>query len=178
MHTSDDLSDEALMQAFCETLSDDVFHKLAQRYHASAVRVATGQLSGDAQVRDVVQETFLRVVRYRRRYDSRKPFAPWFFTILRNACADARRKDLRYRNALSRFADSLALPVEDGAARARAGALLACLNEGEQRSLRLRYFDGLSVEEVARRMGCSIEAAKKRMQRAIGRMRAYAMRCP
>jgi DNA-directed RNA polymerase specialized sigma24 family protein len=31
---------------------------------------------------------------------------------------------------------------------------------------------GLSVAETAGRMGCSVEAAKKRFQRAIGRLRA------
>lgn len=40
---------------------------------------------------DVVQETFIRVWRSIGRYDPARPFAPWFFTILRNVARNTVR---------------------------------------------------------------------------------------
>lgn len=167
-----DCSDEDLMRGFCRTLDDDVFHALADRYYERAVRFAGNQLGNSTTAYDAVQEAFVRVVRHRKRYDPGKPFAPWFFTILRNVCTDFKRKEARRLDALHRFTDLVRWPRENGAARDRVGALLECVDDDDVRLLRLRYVQGMSVAEIAGNIGCSFEAAKKRMQRVILRLRS------
>ena len=49
--------------------------------------------------------------------------------------------------------------------------LLAGLSAGQVRLLKLRFVEGLRMAEVARRLGCSTEAAKKRLQRIIRQLR-------
>lgn len=45
---------------------------------------------------DIVQEAFARAWRELRRYDPGRPFAPWYFTILRNVARNATRRDRRW----------------------------------------------------------------------------------
>jgi len=42
--------------------------------------------------RDLTQETWIRVYRHFQRYDPRKPFSSWLYTIHRNACRDHLRR--------------------------------------------------------------------------------------
>ena len=173
-----DCSDEALMRRFCETLDESVFRKLAERYYDRALRIAEDQLANGTTAYDAVQETFIRVVRHCKRYDPDKPFSPWFFTILRNVCADFRRKEARHLDALHRLAEAGMPHPGNDATAARAGALLECLGGDDVRLLKWRYGQGLSVAESADRLGCTVEAAKKRFQRIIKRLQAYSIAQP
>ena len=170
-----DSSDEDLMRRFCETLDDGVFRSLAERYYDRALRLAESQLANGTTAYDAVQETFIRVVRHCKRYDPEKPFAPWFFTILRHVCADFRRKEARQLGALHRYADRGLPSFGSEAATGRARALLECLDSSDVRLLEWRYGHGLSVAEAAGRLGCSVEAAKKRFQRIIKRLQSYSL---
>jgi RNA polymerase sigma-70 factor (ECF subfamily) len=166
--------DESLMRRFVETLDEESFRILAERHYERALRAARGHLDDDAAACDAVQETLIRVVRHRQRYDAAKPFAPWFFAILRNVCADHRRKEARHLGALVRLADRPPANSCGEAARRRADSLLEALGGEERRLLDLRYAHGLSVAETAAALGCSVEAAKKRFQRAISRLQSFA----
>lgn len=167
-----DCSDEWLMCRFCETLDDGVFRALADRYYDRALRTAQGQLCDGALAHDAVQEAFLRVVRHRRRYRPDRPFAPWFFTILRNVCTDLRRKEARHVQALRRLAELARPEPTDGNAAARAATLLDSLGENDVQLLRFRYVHGMSASEIAGAIGCTIEAAKKRIQRILRRLQS------
>ena len=168
-----DCSDETLMRRFCATLDEGVFRAITDRYYDRALRVAEDELANGATAFDAVQETFIRVVRHRKRYNPEKPFSPWFFAILRNVCADFRRKEARYSGALRRFADLVLSGRGDDAAKERAGGLLECLGEKDVRLLKLRYVHGMPVSDIAGKIGCSGEVAKKRIQRILRRLQAY-----
>ncbi len=88
----EDQPDEALMAEFCRTLDDDVFRTLASRHYRQAIQIAQQRLGSFALAQDAVQETLIRIVRYRQRYNARQAFAPWFRSILRNVCTDIHRK--------------------------------------------------------------------------------------
>jgi RNA polymerase sigma-70 factor (ECF subfamily) len=47
--------------------------------------------------RDLTQETWIRVYRHFHRYDPRKPFSNWLYTIHRNACRDHLRRPWVHR---------------------------------------------------------------------------------
>jgi RNA polymerase sigma factor (sigma-70 family) len=63
--------------------------------------VATQLLSDAALAEDVVQTTFLKVIDKRETYDSRRPFEPWFYRVLRNTCTDALRSRSTRRACLT-----------------------------------------------------------------------------
>lgn len=62
------------------------FKKLYDMYADAALRTAIG-VTGDSELaKDAVQETFIRVYRSLHRFDTDRPFKPWFYRILVNEC--------------------------------------------------------------------------------------------
>ena len=67
------------------------FESLVRRVVRPALAAAWEFVPTREDAEDVVQETFVRVWRSLGRYDPARPFAPWFFTILRNVARNAAR---------------------------------------------------------------------------------------
>jgi RNA polymerase sigma-70 factor (ECF subfamily) len=63
---------------------------------SSAARgYARARLRGAPFVDDVVQDTLLAIHAARHTYDRRRPFAPWFYAILKSRLVDAVRREQR-----------------------------------------------------------------------------------
>jgi RNA polymerase sigma-70 factor (ECF subfamily) len=132
--------------------------------------VARQILSDRALAEDAVQESFLRVIRKRHQYIPASPFSCWFYTIVRNVCVDMLRKCTREKATIKAIAgrrrsdtpraDSPQIPE-----------LLSVLNKSDRDVLALRIVHGLGFRDVAAALGISEEAAKKRAQRALRRLR-------
>lgn len=168
-------SDEIIMRRFCESLDERVFHALAARYYDSALRVARERLGNESLAQDAVQETLIRIVRHCKRYDATKPFAQWFYTVLRNTCTDLYRKEARQQKALDALAQSDFLPgglEPDEPVRARVLEMVAELPRSDAEILWLRFVDDFSFKEIGTRLNCSLEAAKKRVQRLLKRLKS------
>jgi RNA polymerase sigma-70 factor (ECF subfamily) len=67
------------------------FEALVRRLVRPALAAAWEFVPNREDAEDVVQETFVRVWRSIGRYDPQRPFAPWFYTILRNVARNAAR---------------------------------------------------------------------------------------
>jgi RNA polymerase sigma-70 factor (ECF subfamily) len=145
---------------------------------ASTARVyARHRLGETPTIDDVVQETLLSVHAARRSYDARRPFAPWFYAILSNRLADARR---RARRLASRELPDAPAPERstlppvhevmgfDVASVYAAVDALPARQRAIVRALKLR---GESVREVADRMGMSPSAVKVAAHRAYRTLR-------
>lgn len=166
----DTVSDEELMCRFCRTLDDDLFEQLVNRYMRSALLMAESRLQDRATAQDAVQETLLRIVRDRGRFRADGNFSGWLFTILRNICTDHQRRQSAYREKISHLAERVeSYDVVRG--KRLSWQDLEILAEDERDVLILRLVQGMTFAEIASAAGCSVEAAKKRAQRAIARLR-------
>jgi len=169
------LSDAELMQRFQERLDEEAFDEPVGRHYRSAQALARLLLHDAMAAEDAVQDAFIRIVRRRLDYSPSRPFSPWFYQILRNVCIDARRKRERHRRKMDAFADIAATgPVRSHGQEWR--ELLDMLSPEDKEVLVLRFVGGVSVRDLAEHLGCSVEAAKKRGQRALARMRALKQR--
>ena len=161
------------MARFQETLDDDVFAEIVGRFLTPALSVARQFLADAAAADDAVQETFLRVVRRRDQYRRSRPLANWFYAILRNVCKDMLRRRGRQMRAMQDLAANRDLRAATAAAPSTDSTdeLLARLPQGDRTVLLLRIVEQLSFRDVAAALGISQEAAKKRAQRALRRLR-------
>ncbi len=167
----DSVSVDELFARFQSERSEAAMEGLVARLLRPAMAAARHILSEEALAEDAVQETFLRLVRETRRYDPRKPFSRWFYTILRNVC----------RDILRRLAKSASVPegrlhphAESGPptrGTGRADHLLERLGRDERAVLLLRIQASMSFEEIGAALGISVDAAKKRAQRGLRRLR-------
>jgi len=153
------------------------FQALYARHAGGAYRFLR-LMVGEAQAGDCLQETFLRVYRHLDRYDPRKPFGPWLLGIARHVALDALRRDSR-RPAEPLPAGELPAggePVPAVAARREVDGLVREAVEGLPPTARevflLKQVEGLTFDEVAAALGCSVRTAKYRMKAAIDALAA------
>jgi RNA polymerase sigma-70 factor (ECF subfamily) len=114
---------------------------------------------------DVVQETLLAVHVSRHSYDRRRPFAPWFYAILKSRLIDALRKQRRIagREAAEASASEPSTRAAAGHDEIDVEAIRQALRQLPERQRHvieaLKYRDE-SVRDVARRLGLTESAVK------------------
>jgi RNA polymerase sigma-70 factor (ECF subfamily) len=167
-------SHEALMARFQARLDPDAFEQIVAFYMNPALAVAGRLLSDHALAEDAVQEAFLRVIRKHHQYVPGSGFSGWFYAIVRNVCIDMLRKGARDKEAIDKIAPRVA-PRALRTDSPQIPELLGLLPRGDQDVLVLRIVHGLRFHEVAAALGISEEAAKKRAQRALRRLRAMVL---
>jgi RNA polymerase sigma-70 factor (ECF subfamily) len=131
--------------------------------------------------RDLLAETFAQAWLHRRRF--RDPgdgsVYPWLTGIARNLIRNYFRSAAVETRARRKLKIELpALEPEDilGALDARedgraARALLEGVDQPSRRAIELRVLDGLGYDEVAARLGCTPETARKRVSLGLRAMR-------
>lgn len=122
---------------------------------------------------DLVQDVFLRILRYRETYQPHTSFTAWMYGIARNALIDTMRK----KRPESSWDDGLpemqsAEPLVDERLRAREETVLvqralASLPADKREVLILSRYQNLRYDEIGRILGCEPNAVKQRVFRAV-----------
>jgi len=164
------------MRRFRDQADGAAFDRLAHRYGKAAATVARRHLGSGSHhlAEDAVQETFVRVFRNEARYDSSRSFAAWFYAILRNICADFRRHGARQHALMERYAQDPAFRQHAPPATPSEDDILKRLQPADREVLIYRLVHGMTFEEIAAQLACSLESAKKKAQRALHRLRQAA----
>ena len=148
-----------------------------ERYEQPVFRYLVGVLKDRHAAEDVLQDTFVLVLR-KAESASGESFRGWLFTVAHQQALLFRRKGKRLAATtgdgllalVGREADPAAVAdARDTAAAVR--GLLALLPEPQQDVIRLRLFDGLKFREVAERLGCPLNTALARMHDGLNRLR-------
>lgn len=126
---------------------------------------------------DLLQETALLIFRRFAEYDDERPFVAWALGIARFKVMGLRRDAARSRlvfeeEALERFTETWA---EQAAGQSERGeALEHCLDQlaDHARSVvRLRYFEDLTAEQIATKLGANGAAIRVTLQRIRTQLR-------
>lgn len=150
---------------------------LCARHHGAVLGRFCLSLSGSqAEADDIVQETLLDAHRGFATWRGQGSVRSWLFSIARRKCARAIERRSRQQSRLRLIHDSNQPPVPDELAvtheRAkRARALIEEIRPSEREALQLRFSGGLSFREVGEACGVDEAAARKRVSRAIARLR-------
>lgn len=130
-------------------------------------RVLTGD---DESAWDVMQETWLAVLRDLQRLQDPARFRPWVFRIVRNKAADRVRHSIQERKALARQTSEA--PDECVHPREDMRDLLGAMPEQDASLLALHYLEGVTYEEMAAILEVPTGTIKSRLHAARGRLRA------
>lgn len=135
-------------------------------------------LSDSAQAEDAAQEIFIKAYQALGRFRGNSSFSTWLYRIAANHCTDLLRKAARgktesWEMLLEREGEKiealLAVPpaVENSTEPGEIVAkLLSHLPEKSRAILVLREIHGLSYQELAEALDCSLDAVKARLKRA------------
>lgn len=178
--------DAALVRAVREgntTAKAELFH----RYAPQLERLITHLLGYDAELADILQETFVAALRSLDSLKDPSALKPWLFTIATLTARKALRSRAR-RRWLRFFTDEaeeirhepqIEPPSEESQRAARAVyALLGRLPVDERLAFALRYVNGLDLTAVASACGVSLATIKRRLQRADRRFSRAAAGIP
>ncbi len=165
----DQPSDEDLMSAY-QTGDARCFDALHERY-AGRLRQFLARAFPRLEPDDLVQEAFLRLVRFRSSYRAGGAFRGWLYAIARNVgCERSGRARERDPGGPLPPADPAHTAAANEIGRAVAAAIGA-LPEGDREILVLSKYEGLTYGEIAEALGLSREAVKVRAFRALVRLR-------
>ena len=126
--------------------------------------------------RDLTQNTFIRVMKYRSSFRADHGFRVWLFQIARNLVKDHFRKTAVYRNqhtSLDNIPDPEGEGI-DGEQMEREEKLhraLGLLPADKRELLIMGKFQGMKYEEIARIRDTSVGAVKVQMHRTIAELR-------
>ena len=141
--------------------------------------LALGILRSRDLAEDIVQDSFILVWRHARSFDRGGGTAmAWLGRIVRNQCFDALRR--RNREAplddrlMESWEDPGPSPADAAGLSQEARRLKVCLEELEaspRQSLLLAYYQGLTFEEVAVRLGAPLGTVKSWIRRGLLRLK-------
>lgn len=136
--------------------------------HRTAVlgflRAAVGPTDAD----DCFQETFIAALRAYDRMDGRHPRA-WLMTIARNKAIDHHRARARRPEPREWLPEQA---VTDEVGGGEVWKAVGALPEGRRVAVALRYAADLAYAEIASILGCSEEAARRRVADGLASLRA------
>jgi enterochelin esterase family protein len=156
--------------------NDAALEELVRRYLPVVYAAARRQLPDTSLAEDVTQAVFMVLARRRSGLPENVVMSSWLLKVTHLACLQARRNAGR-RKVHERKAAQMrpaTIPAETMTQRllaAEMDAALARLQEADRSALTLRYLEEKSVAEVGQHLGISEEAAQKRIDRAMGRLR-------
>jgi len=160
------------------------FDALVNRCHRQAYNIAYRLTGNHADAEDLTQESFLRAYRFFDRYNREMPFENWLYRIMSRVFIDELRKKPRFKvqsldqplnSGDSGEADVL-LEIPDFESDPEQMILCDALDEYLQTALNalpeefriaviLADIEGLSYEEIADTMNCSLGTVRSRLHR-------------
>lgn len=143
------MDDQAAIER-CKKGENEAFRYIVERYQRQAVSHATAILGNREDALDAVQEAFIDAFRALGNFDKSLPFYPWYYVLLRNRCykTAARRRE-------TQTVDETLIVASNATSREEAFALeeaLLSLDSEDREIVTLKYFDGLSYDELAERL--------------------------
>jgi RNA polymerase sigma-70 factor (ECF subfamily) len=173
------LSDEELLQQ-ARTGRHAAMAVLFDRYHRLVFDVAVKIVRDPGEAEDVVQNVFLDVYRAMANFDARKGILKVWLLQYAYHRALHRKRHL-VSNHFYRW-ENLEAAIELGSSRPLWGEppetvrlaeqMLANLKPRQRAVIELTYYEGLTAEEIARRLGESPHAVRHLLQRGVAVLRA------
>ncbi|MBN1675523.1 MAG: RNA polymerase sigma factor [Kiritimatiellae bacterium] len=153
----------------------EAFAALFARHKDFVYRLARGYLGCADLAEDVTQEVFIRIFQKRARWTPRARFRTWLYRVALNTARELRRKQKREAGHRERMGAELVVAPQDAEANEsrlkEMERVLEVLSERQRAVLLLRFFEGLSVQDTARVLGCRAGTVKSHLHRALATLR-------
>ena len=181
------ISDEELMMR-CRSGDTAAFELIVMRFKDQIINYICRSVGDYHQAEDLAQETFIRIYKNAGSYEPRSKFKNWLYLIATNLC----RNEIRDRNRrktdlltevsiedqetdyLNLLPDFRYMPDRLYEKKERELIIqqkINCLPENQRLSLILVTYQGMSYEEIAEIIGCSVSAVKSLIHRSRQNMK-------
>ncbi len=147
----------------------EAFGRLVERYQGPLLSYLSGRLGDKERAEEVTQEAFVRSFFALKTLRKPESFFPWLFGVAERILKEHHRAELRHAKAVKSLAreespghTSHDLSLERAVAE---------LDEPYRQVVLLRYYGGMSCEEVAEKLGVPLGTVTKQLSRAYAMLR-------
>lgn len=165
--------DEAELISRCQKGDQDAFKEIFDQYHKKVYRIAYGVVRRREDALDIVQEVFIKLFHSIRNFKGKSLFYTYLYRMTINAAIDHTRKMGKFPS--STLDEEGGIQLSDGVEKrpdqvllhkeleGRVNAAMEKLPTDQRMALILREVEGLSYQEMAEAMGCSIGTVMSRL---------------
>lgn len=181
LRTSDVLApetwDELRLGAAFVAGDEAALAEMYRRWSALVHTLAARTLGSIAEAEDVTQQVFVNAWRGRATYQAGRPLGGWLTGITRNVVADSlerRARDRRDALAVAHEANALPAVLNDVAQvvdRVTVADEMGRLGEPQQTILGLAFYEDLTHDQIATRLGLPLGTVKSHIRRSLTRLR-------
>jgi RNA polymerase sigma-70 factor (ECF subfamily) len=184
MNGHDWISDEALIESIQRgdrEAAACLYHRHIDRVHRICGRIVLDP----SQTLDCVQEVWLKVFRNMGRFRCRRSFVAWLNAVAANTAIDYYRRSKRQGNHVDiddPQVESLTIdepagnePLDDRLIHRRIREALKEISVSQRTAFVLRYFENMSLEEIAGILGCREGTVRTHIRRCLLALRVKLM---
>ena len=164
----------------CQQKDQEAFKEIFNRYHKKVYRIAYGVVRKREDALDIVQEVFIKLFRSIKNFKGEALFYTYLYRMTLNTAIDHTRK-LKKSSTLSLNEEGAFEPSDgvekrpdyvllDKELEEKVKAAMGKLPTDQRAALILREVEGLSYQEMADVMGCSIGTVMSRLHYGRKRM--------
>jgi RNA polymerase sigma-70 factor (ECF subfamily) len=172
-------TDEELIRQYLKG-DEASLEALVKKYLPLIYGFARQYTGSSANASDIAQETFVKAWRNIKKFDTKKSFKPWLFTIAKNTALDwlRKREDVPFsafeidgvNTLLESVVDTKPTPeivFENARSTERIKQMLHALPENYKSVVSIRYNSELTFREIAESLKTPINTVKSRYRRAL-----------
>lgn len=174
MPESDDIS---LLREYVDNDSESAFASLVTRHINKVYAVALRHTRNVQQAEEITQAVFVILAQKARRFGKGVVLSGWLYQTARLTALTLVRSEIRRtrRQQEAQMQTELNKPEADVWSQVMPllDSAMAGLSEKDRHAVVLRFFDDKSLKEVGTALGGSEEAAKRRVHRAVEKLRHF-----
>ncbi|MEN8203617.1 MAG: RNA polymerase sigma-70 factor [Bacteroidota bacterium] len=153
---------------------NELFHKYSQKVYNFSIK----HLENEEDVKDLIQEIFMKIWDKRKEIDAGKSFNAFLFTITLNSIRDYFRKKVKNRKLINKwleetepYSDSTMRSIEFKSFEKVVGTMAEQLPQKRQMVFRLSRIEGLSNDEIAKKMNIQKKTVENHLNLALRYLR-------
>ena len=169
--------DSALLRQYAENHSDEAFAELVTRHVNLVYSVALRHVGNPHNAEEITQAVFVILAKKAAQLRHAKALSSWLFQVTRLTATNFARSEMR-RHRREEEAQMQSILNEPGgevwpAIAPWLDAAVAGLREKDRQAVVLRFYEGRNLREVGLALGASEDAAEKRVNRALEKLRKF-----
>ena len=155
----------------CKNGNREAFESLYNRHQRRVFSVALNFFGGDIdKASDITQQVFLKFFTQNSDFRGESEFTTWLYRVTINACIDEQRKNRRFFGLAEFFGlEDKKMKQEDRLQQKEISdevqRIVATLKPKFRLPILLKYSEGLSYDEIAKVLDCSIGTVSSRLNR-------------
>ena len=173
--TTDDME---LVRQFAASQSESAFAALVSRHAGLVYSAALRRVNDPSLAEEITQAVFIILARKAGSLNEKTILPGWLYRAACNTAGSARKREQRRQHREQEaYMESTLQDAQTDAAWKQMSPLLEeamlRLGQTDRDALVLRFFEGRSLSEVGLALGASEDAAKKRVNRALEKLRKF-----